>query len=169
MEDLSWEPMGVGSAIAVSKRGLDTGGSEGSQPLRRGGRRPKTHHQPRKQVEEPKVLGDSLVQGDSCAQGLGNKTEGKQCSLPDFIFLFVMQKKGSGFFFCAKHAPALCAAGAVLQECSPAPPVCTAPASPAGLHRSVLHSRQGPLGWGEGLRGFSSQLWRPTPCLCNTG
>lgn len=48
------------------------------------------------------------------------------CSLPNFIlyfFSFARQKKGSGFFFCAKHAPALRAAGAAaLQACSPAPP-----------------------------------------------
>lgn len=36
MENFSWEPLG--SAIAVSKGGLDEGGSEGSQPLCRGGR-----------------------------------------------------------------------------------------------------------------------------------
>ncbi|XP_009890301.1 PREDICTED: transmembrane 9 superfamily member 2 [Charadrius vociferus] len=49
-------------------------------------------------------------------------------------------KKGSGFFLCAKHAPALRAAGAALQERNPAPPVCTAPVappSPAVLHRTA--------------------------------
>lgn len=40
-----------------------------------------------------------------------------------FFFSFARQKKGSGFFFCAKHAPALRAAGAAaLRACSPAPP-----------------------------------------------
>lgn len=41
----------------------------------------------------------------------------------NFIFIFARQKKGSGFFFCAKHAPALRAAGAALRACNPAPPV----------------------------------------------
>lgn len=100
----------------------------------------------KKQAEEPQVP------SDKCVQGLGKKEEGKQCALSDFIFLFAMQKKGSGFFFSAKHAPALRAAGAVLQECNAAPPACMAPAappSPAVLHRTTLQATAS-FGWGCG-------------------
>lgn len=131
-----------------------------------GGRCPEWHHQPRKQAEEPKGPGDDSF------QGLGNKEEGKQRSLPDFVFLFAMQKKGSGFFFCAKHAPALRAAGAVLRECNPAPPVCmalVAPPSPAVRHR-IMPQATAPFEWVRGvLRNPPSSCWDPAPCLCNAG
>lgn len=83
-----------------------------------------------------------------------------------------MQKKGSGFFFCAKHAPALRAAGAVLRECNPAPPVCmalVAPPSPAVRHR-IMPQATAPFEWVRGvLRNPPSSCWDPAPCLCNAG
>lgn len=141
----AWIKGGLGGLSPRAEAEVLPGGRAQSESWGAGGGRcPKWHHQPQKQAEEPKGPGDNRV------QGLGNKEEGKQCALPDFIFLFTMQKKGSGFFFCTKHAPALHAAGAVLQECNPAPPVCMAPAappSPAVLHRTTPQATA-PFAWG---------------------
>lgn len=104
----------------------------------------------KKQWRSPKVQ-VTTASGDL---GMRRRENNAGCLL--LFFFLQCRRKEVASSFVQKHAPALRAAGAALQDCNPAPPVCRAPAAPPSP--AALRPTAGNWPFWVGVRG-----WGDTP------